>query len=173
MKKKVISRGFICMMIMILALGLAACGDKENDDKNAKTDEPVKNEKEVDIEKVANSLLSGITFKDQMTKIDEDIFINLYGIEEDDIDESVAYTSTGATAEEIAIFKAENKKAASNIEKQCNLRVETQKTGFENYQPAELAKLSNPVIKKYDTYVAICISDDSPKAEQILESAFK
>ena len=50
-------------------------------------------------------------------------------------------------------------------------RVEEQKTAFENYQPAEMKKLQDPLIKKQGVMVVLCVSDDTPAAEKAVKEA--
>ncbi len=71
----------------------------------------------------------------------------------------------GATAEEIAVFKAKDEKAADRIYQAMQKRVEEQKTAFENYQPAEMKKLQDPLIKSRALWL-FSVSDDTPAAEK-------
>ena len=47
-------------------------------------------------------------------------------------------------------------------------RIEAQKKAFENYQPAEMDKLNDPVLVKQGKYVFMCLSDDNAKAKEII-----
>ena len=130
-------------------------------------DEP----KEVDPAVLADTLNTALTFKDEMTAGNEAVLKMLFEIDEADIEAFKIYESSGATAEEIAVFKAKDEKAAERIYQAMQKRVEEQKTAFENYQPAEMKKLQDPLIKKQGVMVVLCVSDDTPAAEKAVREA--
>ena len=130
-------------------------------------DEP----KEADPAVLADTLHTTLTFKDEMTAGNEAMLKMLFEIDEADIEAFKIYESSGATAEEIAVFKAKDEKAADRIYQAMQKRVEEQKTAFENYQPAEMKKLQDPLIKKQDVMVVLCVSDDTPAAEKAVKEA--
>ena len=155
-----------------MLFAMSACGGNEdsNTGKASRNDKP---NKVVDVDKAAESILSGIGFKDQMTKVDKDVIENLYLIKEKDVKKCAVYVSTGATAEELAVFEAKNAKSADKILKQCKLRVKIQKSAFEVYNPDEVGKLSNSVVKKSGDYVVLCVSENKDKASELIKSALK
>ena len=81
------------------------------------------------------------------------------------------YISSGATAEEIAVFEAADKAAADRLYKAAQERVENQKTAFEDYVPAEMTKLGNPVLVKKGSFVVLCVADDAAAAKKIVDKA--
>ena len=76
------------------------------------------------------------------------------------------YLSSGATAEEIAVFEAKDDAAAERLLAAAKERVEVQKTAFEDYAPAEMTKLNNAVVERSGKIVALCIADDSSVAQK-------
>lgn len=122
---------------------------------------------------LADRLAAQVGFSDQMSKVENRTFYALYHVEESMVSQAAAYMSTGATAEEIAVVKATDTKNIAAIEQAMKERVESQKTGFENYVPAELEKLSRPVIKTVGDTVILCISDHNDQAERIISGAIK
>lgn len=172
MRKNVLTRGLLLTVIAVMLFAMSACGGNEdsNTGKASRNDKP---NKVVDVDKAAESILSGIGFKDQMTKVDKDVIENLYLIKEKDVKKCAVYVSTGATAEELAVFEARNAKSADKILKQCKLRVKIQKSAFEVYNPDEVGKLSNSVVKKSGDYVVLCVSENKDKASELIKSALK
>ena len=69
------------------------------------------------------------------------------------------------------MFKAKDEQAADRIYQAMQKRVEEQKTAFENYQPAEMKKLQDPLIKKQGVMVVLCVSDDTSAAEKAVKEA--
>ena len=99
---------------------------------------------------VADRLKNGITFVDQMS-------------------DRAVYIGTGATAEEIAVLDATSDEAAQRIYEALQKRVERQREDFEDYVPAELQKLEDPVLEKNGVQVVLCISDDNEAAQALLQ----
>lgn len=152
MKKKIMI-GLIGTAVLMAVTG---CGKKE--------------EKNIDVKTVANSLLNEIKYEDQLSEVSYDI---VYDMEDIDVTESAVYVSSGATAEEIAAIKCETREDATKVEKALKERVKEQKESFENYVPKELDKLSKAVIEKNGSIVVLSISNDDAKAKEIIENAFK
>jgi PBP1b-binding outer membrane lipoprotein LpoB len=56
----------------------------------------------------ADRLAASVPFKDQMSPVDTAMALQLYGLDENTVSGSKVYESTGATAEEIAVFEAKD-----------------------------------------------------------------
>ena len=68
-----------------------------------------------------------------MTAAEDTVRDALYAIDGADVAQGKLYTSSGATAEEIAVFKAGDKEAAERLYKAVQERLKNQKTAFEDY----------------------------------------
>lgn len=128
--------------------------------------------KTADVQKVADGLISAVKFKDQMSVLKQDTAVKLYGIDSGDVTKAAVYESTGATAEEVAAFEAKDEQAAGRVKEKAEQRVEDQKSGFQDYQPAEMAKLKNPVLVEKGKYVVLCVSDDNETAKKTIDGFF-
>lgn len=144
------------LLCALLLLALAGCSGGE---------------KEVDAAALADELKNGLTFQDEMTAATDAIRDTLYAIDGADVAQGKLYTSSGATAEEIAVFKAKDKEAADRLYKAAEERLENQKTAFEDYVPAEMTKLNNAVLVKKGSMVVLCIADDHAAAKKIVDEA--
>ncbi len=127
----------------------------------------------MDTAAVADKLVSTIQFSDQMSPIEDKTALKLYGLENDTVTKLKVYESTGATAEEVAAFEAKDEAAAATVKTAAQQRIEDQKTGFEDYQPKEMAKLKSPVLVTKGKYVILCVSDDNNNAQKIIDSFIK
>lgn len=136
-----------------LLLTLAACGGKR---------EPV-----IDIEKLAAELLEKGEFTEELAEVDERIVAALYGVE-GAVAQKV-YISGGATAEELAIFDFPGDREAKAGLELVRQRLESQKTEFGRYIPAEVPKLEAAVLEQAGKYVIFCVSG-GPTAEEIVRS---
>lgn len=122
----------------------------------------------IDTEGLGKTLLKEISFKDNMGAIDDEVALLQYNITKDQVEDVVMYLSTGASAEEIAIFKVKDdsiKQVQSAVEK----RVEEKKISFKDYNPNELPKLENPTMYTKGNYVVLCISDEDEKSRKIID----
>ena len=129
---------------------------------------PFKKNDEIDISTsdIADEIKNKIVFKDELQEIDDmDILQNIYTeINPDYISEFSVYTSaSGATAEEIAVFKINDLTYSDDIKEIFVQRKTDQISSFENYIPEEVYKLENSVInetKNIFTFVACDTPDD-------------
>lgn len=128
--------------------------------------------KEVDVSKLANDLKTQITYKDDLSKISDDMFKTVYKMDMATVKTSVAYTSSGATAEEIVAVEASSADGAAAIEKALKDRLAYLKAGYEDYGPGEVPKIDSAVVKTSGNYVVMCISDNNAKAEEVIKSYF-
>ena len=144
----------------VLMLACAACsGGNENADVT------------LDVGALADRLASELTFQDQLTALEGDAGLNIYGLDSSTAAQHKVYVSTGATAEEIAVFEAVSTEAAASIEEAVNQRVADQKAAFEDYQPKEMTKLNDPLVDVMGKYVILCLSDDNSAAQAIIDEA--
>jgi hypothetical protein len=160
MKKKPAEILAVFTVLIIALATLAACGG--SDDSNAKV---------LDARLLAEALIEGVTFDDQMETATDDAFRALYAVDpsEESVASFVLFTSTGATAEEVTIIEAKDEESASAAMDFALGRIESQKTEFENYAPEEMAKLNDPVLLRSGRYIIMCLSNDNATAESIIE----
>lgn len=135
---------------LLLVLMVSACGEKN---------------KTVDVDQLADELLEQVDFEDELTELDDSMVAALYGIE--DAEEQRVYLSSGATAEEVAVFRFATEEAAQAGMETLNQRLESRKADFANYMPDEATRLENAVLERSGCYVALCVSAGD-EARQII-----
>ena len=143
---------------------LLACASCANRDE-AQSSAPI------DAVALADSLAGTVPFVDQMTPLELDAAVNVYGIDSAAVSAGKAYVSTGATAEEIAVFTAADAGQVETVRAALEKRVEDQKVAYTNYQPQEMTKLSDPVIETRGDTVILCVSDDNSAALSVIDEA--
>lgn len=126
-----------------------------------------------DLEKLAAQLKDSGAFSDFLSPVTKDIAASFYGFEDADVTEFVLYCSTGATTEEIGLFKCANEEAAAKLKENAAQRVQTQKTIYESYAPAEPPKLDDAIVTQNGLYVFYIVSADASKAQAVLDEANK
>lgn len=124
-----------------------------------------KNTTDIDIDSLCNELLEKAEFEDTLSAVDDTIIQKLYNT--DPYIHASLYLSSGATAEEIAVFEFDSTDTAAAGLKQAQARIEKQKADFELYIPKEIRKLNQAVVKQANQYVIVCVSNSS-KAETII-----
>lgn len=159
MKKKI--------AIFLLSLGvigmLSGCGSEIS----------VGEEDAIDIHAMAGDLQENLTFEDSLSELKTDVGLNYYGISSETVKDSVVILSTGATAEEIAIFEASSKDYVKVIELACDTRKNKQTVSYSDYKPEETSRLDHTIIETSGNYVIYCVADDTKKAEEIIDRYFK
>ncbi len=117
----------------------------------------------------AADMLAGGAFSDELTEADAAIGRRLYGLEESDAEETLFYFSSGATAEEMAVFMAYDEEGAAKLADAAKARVERQKTAFESYVPAEVPKLDKAVVEVSGLYVVLYVAADYDAARRVAD----
>ena len=112
----------------------------------------------------ADALLDSQAFSEPLESIDQDIACMLYGIDESTVTGSAVYGSTGATAEEIAVFTFTDDAGAAAGKTALETRVADQKSVLESYQPAEIVKLDAARVEQRGNSVILVVANDSEAA---------
>lgn len=149
--------GYVIIIVIVIILGIILFKNSAKDVK-------------IDIEQLVAEMIQNIKFEDEMNETDAETIEKLYNI--DNAISQKVYISSGATAEEIAVFEFENKDEANAALEKANKRIEEQKESFKNYVPKEIKKLDNAIIIKKNKYLIICITDDE-NAQKIIEKHTK
>ena len=154
MKKKVLT--LLLGMVMVM---MTACGGKQ--------------EVAFGISQATSDLLASEAFTDTLTKCDNDKALALYSVDEAFLAEYEVYIGTGATAEEIAVFRVKDSQDVATVKAACETRIADQKKACENYLPDEMPKLGSPVIRTAGNYVVMVVSNDNAKIEAVLDNYMK
>ena len=123
----------------------------------------------IDPSQLAESLLTELSFDDELQPIDASMAEQLYGI--DDAVSIQVWMGSGATAEEIAVLELPDEDSAKAAEQAALDRVTAQKTAFSDYVPAEVARLEQAVVERKGNYVILCVSNEPEKAREMIEKS--
>ena len=121
-----------------------------------------------DPETAAQALLDSGAFSEALEALDADLISSLYGLESQP-EAAAVYTSTGATAEEIAVLVFSTQEEADDARKALEARVSDQKDACEGYLPAELPKLEQAIVKESGSSVLLVVANDSQAAQAALD----
>ena len=151
-------RTLTAIFAIVLIVSMVACNNNTADISNASA---------IDI---AAHVRESVSFLDDMLEVKNEIAEDFYNLPEGVVDLKVYMSSSGATAEELAIFKCESNEVADEVVNACEKRVEALKEKFEDYIPAELTKIESAVIQKRDCFVMFVCAAETAPAEESFEN---
>lgn len=132
----------LTLITLILLLTLSACSQKEVS---------------INIKDLSDKLLQQVAFEDELILINKEKAALLYNIE--NATNEYVYIGSGATAEEIAVFEFNNTEDAKNALQAAENRISQQKTDYASYNPKEIQKLDNAIVKNTGRYLIVCVSE--------------
>jgi len=126
-----------------------------------------------DAQLVAEAVASQLTFKDELMTLEDKMVANIYNLDEEKLAEKTVRTSaTRATAEEVSVFKVKDAADVGMVQDAINERIEDQKIAYENYVPAEMAKINNAAVYTNGSYVILVMADTTSKVEELFQAQF-
>ena len=144
------------LLVLSLAFCLFACtGNKEAT---------------YDAEKVALALATELEFGETLEKSVPEVAYSIYGISSELCEEAVLYCGSGATADEVAVFKCINETAAEEISLAASLRLDYLREGYSSYGPAEVPKIDAATLFVDGKTVIVCICENSEEVESIIKA---
>ncbi|HHX73774.1 MAG TPA: DUF4358 domain-containing protein [Firmicutes bacterium] len=127
----------------------------------------------LDVAACAESLREEVPFSDDLEVLSDKMVDVLYRLEEGDVVRQKVYVSSGATAEEIAVFEAAGPEAAGRVKAAVDARLAEQQAAFADYLPAEVPKLADPYLQVAGRYVILCVSGHNDVARQVVAAQLK
>ena len=129
----------------------------------------------ISFDDVYNDLTASIDFGSNMSEMSEIAAENFYFIYDTDIMEDfvIYMDESNATPNEIALFRLAKESDRTTVETIVQNRIKDLKIGFEDYNPDEMYKLENAVVKSSGTYVMMVICKDNAKAAEIINGYLK
>lgn len=163
--KKLMAAVLAAMMV----LSLSACSGDGGKESSSSVPENSSSSQtaEVTSDALAQKMVEATTFNDEVIAISADIVPNYYTIP-DSVEEYAVYMCpTGATVEEISVFRTSDTAAA---EEMIQNHIDARKAEYESYRPDEIKKLDAASIVKSGDYVAVIIADDTAAAAEAFEA---
>ncbi len=149
----------VTVLTILLALSaiLSGCGKQAAADVNAAS--------------IAQALMDGLTFQDEMKENDISIVNNFYPtVDASTLAGFKMYKgASGGTAEEIAVFEAKDAEGVAAIEEAVQMRLEDLMFQFEDYVPEEVKKINDAVTETKGKIVVLVVADDADAAQKIVD----
>ncbi len=160
----------IFAVVMAIALVFTACSQTQSE---GETDTPAAQVAPPDLATLADNMHAAGTWGDELMLLDPAVIPNLYEVGEGNVAEIFVYSSsTMSTAEEVAIFMAEDEESVAYIEEMIDLRLQSLQFAFEDYIPEEMPKIENAKVITNGLYVALIVADDTSAVEDVFNAAF-
>ncbi|MBU5625375.1 DUF4358 domain-containing protein [Oscillibacter sp. MSJ-2] len=126
----------------------------------------------LDIQATADELAQSNLFGGDIFAIDSDIAATMYP----DLPEgtsTAAYASSGASADEVAVFEARDEDGAKAILEQVQQRFSDRRESYADYMPDEAEKLKNAVARQSGVYVIAVVCADADSANEQVDGYLK
>ncbi len=159
-------------LLLSLCLLLSACsggGGETPDPSDAGTAGPEAPERYA--LELADALVEAGAFSEDLEELDKDTVAVMYGVEINDLTEVKAYSSAGATAEEVAVLHFTSEETAGYAQKAMALYLEARAAAYADYLPAEVPKLENAVCQQKGDSVLLLVANDQDAAQAVLDQA--
>lgn len=158
MLKKVLS----LTVAALLSIGLlSACGGE--DESSAVS---------LNVDEAAETLVSQLTFQDEMLKLEDSVLEKFYDVDPDAVGDIAVYTATsGVKAEEVAVVQVKDG-GSDTVKAMLDSRLEDQIAKYEGYAPEEMPKLENPVMEEKNGYYFFILADDQDAAREAIDGLF-
>ncbi|MBQ8869251.1 MAG: DUF4358 domain-containing protein [Oscillospiraceae bacterium] len=122
---------------------------------------------------VAAVISDSTEFTELIALTDDNIVRRYYGIDLESIEEYEALVcSSGAEADEIAVFKMKDKEDVEDMLDVIRERKQELYDSFVDYVPGEINKINNAVIGSNGNYVYFIVSGDNSAAKAAAEGCF-
>jgi len=149
------------LLIAVLALAMLTACDRGGSDKQP------------DVAALAESIVKEVITEETIALSDTTLARQYTALDPAAVSEySVYVCSSGASAQEVALFKAADSKGAAAIKTAIEARLALQVSRFENYIPAEMSKIDNAVVAEKNGYVLLAVCEDPDRAEELFLAAF-
>lgn len=120
----------------------------------------------------AGKIENEVSFAEDLSMIDIDTARVIYPVDTSLVSDIVVLSGSGATADEIAIFKlsSNNYTPVVNV---IRARLDSKKADFKTYIPTEAPKYNNAVIITSNNTVIVCVTSDYQNAKAVIEKYIK
>ncbi len=117
--------------------------------------------------------ISKTQFRDLTYEPDLEVTLDQYNLSGGIADHYRIMSGTGATAEEITVFKLEDASKSSEVVEACEKRKKDVYDMYETYKPVEMPMIEDTEIVEKGDYVFYICADDSVEILKEIEELFK
>lgn len=148
--KKIIS----AVLAAILCMSVSACGGNSSFD--------------IDISSLSGELSGLPCFNNDIYKLEDSSLSYMYELA-DGVSASV-YASSGATADEVAVFEAPDEDTAQQQLEIAKTHIDERTAAYASYMPDEVTKLNSAIVVREGRYVIVCVCSDYDAAQAVIDT---
>ena len=127
---------------------------------------------EIDVNAAADAIKSEVKFAGELTKAEEE-FAKI-SLTVPDGSEGAMYLIDGAqVADAFGVYKCADDAKAAELVTGINGYINDTKDEMQKYNPDDVPKLDNAIVKSSGKYVVFVITSDNDKAKEVVERFFK
>ena len=145
---------FICAVLILFVISAASCGKISS----------------VDCEALAEVLNEDVMFDETLTWMDNTVAEQYFNINPSNYTEMTAYVGTKAVCDEFVVVKT---KSTSSVRSKLQEHINSMKTKYASYRPAETSKLDDALITEYKDAVVLIVSPNRDAAEAVYNNYLK
>lgn len=128
---------------------------------------------DIDPDAAARKIIDAVEFRDTLVKAEDGAAESFYKLDDTITGYAIYISGSGATAEEVAVLKVDDPKNVESALAVLNKRVEDLIFRFQDYVPAEMTKLNDPVMFGSGNLAVLVLADDREAAKKAAEDAIK
>lgn len=121
---------------------------------------------------LAKALDQDVEHGEELTELDGGGLERVYRIDASDVAAAAGYTGSGATVDQVSVWKAADQQAADRIWDTLRNFLDTQIENYSSYMPDEVPKLEDAVLQRSGDYIALCVSEDPDAARELISASF-
>lgn len=175
---------YVAGTLLVVAMLGTGCGGSSSQEGNVAVEKDVtqteqpeaskapEEEKDIDCDAMTKELvelIGELEPEDEMTLLDDELVRSNYDTISGELyEDAICYLSSGATANEVAVFVCPDEEAAASVEQELSKRVESRTKSYADYNPKEAKKLEKAIIAKNGRYAVLVVAGDEEAAAEII-----
>lgn len=152
---------------LLLCLALTACSStpKESESPTPSPSSPASTAYELTL---ADDVMASGAFSEELEELEQDMAVTLYGVDGNALEAVKAYHSSGASAEEVAVFRFLDEHGASEAKPALELYLSDRVESYADYLPGEVPKLESAICEQKGNTILLLVADDLEAAQTVL-----
>ena len=164
--------------VLFTALAFSACGSTEDKSDSSSKSTPTESasestddNKEIDINEVAEAITSEVKFDNELAVQDETVANSYFQLAEGT--EAIVYFSSDPQCyDTVALFSCASDDDVAAVLDNVQLYIDGVKEQTEKYLPEEAEKVENAIVKSEGNCAVLCITNDSDTANEVIGRFF-
>ena len=119
---------------------------------------------------MVDTLQEQVTFTDEIISKEKEETIRFYNMDSELVTDAAALVGSGATAEMLSVWQAQDEKGAAQIAQTLQDFNADWKEGYADYKPEEVPKLETAIVRQQGTYVIYAVTAQNDAAADAVDA---